>query len=303
MDAAKTSGATHRRPVLVAFDGSTSARLAARWAAREAASSGHPLQLAYVLRWPRPELAGLRLPPAVLDPGQARRAASAVLDAAAAGCGRIAPQLDVRTELLTGGEVELLADLAAGAHLLVLGACGQTAAPQVLLGSSAAELVRRVASSVVVVRDGDEVATPAHGHVVVGVDGSPGSAAALRFGFNAAARQGRVLVAVHAWSDLPLDALGDPAGIDRVAAREDAAAMLAERLAAACRQEPQVKVRAVTTLDRPAHALLEQAARAALLVVGRHGRAAGREAPLGSVSHAVMHYASCPVAVVGPWGG
>ncbi|MHA6794246.1 universal stress protein [Pseudonocardia bannensis] len=52
-------------------------------------------------------------------------------------------------------------------------------------------------------------------------------------------------------------------------------------------------------LDRPAQTLLDEAAGAALLVVGRHGRARGGEALLGSVSHAVLHYARCPVAVVG----
>jgi nucleotide-binding universal stress UspA family protein len=39
---------------------------------------------------------------------------------------------------------------------------------------------------------------------------------------------------------------------------------------------------------------------AALVVVGRHGRVGDREASVGSVSHAVVHYAPCPVAVVGP---
>jgi nucleotide-binding universal stress UspA family protein len=37
----------------------------------------------------------------------------------------------------------------------------------------------------------------------------------------------------------------------------------------------------------------------ALLVVGRHGRAHAGETPLGSVSHALLHYAQCPVMLVG----
>ncbi|MFF9077112.1 universal stress protein [Streptomyces sp. NPDC014872] len=49
----------------------------------------------------------------------------------------------------------------------------------------------------------------------------------------------------------------------------------------------------------PAHqVLIEAAAGAELLVVGVH-RSDGRPRPhLGPVNHAVLHYASCPVAVV-----
>jgi nucleotide-binding universal stress UspA family protein len=55
----------------------------------------------------------------------------------------------------------------------------------------------------------------------------------------------------------------------------------------------------VVVLDRPVLALLERAGGAALLVVGRHGRAGGGATPLGSVGHEVLHYAPCPVLLVG----
>jgi nucleotide-binding universal stress UspA family protein len=60
-----------------------------------------------------------------------------------------------------------------------------------------------------------------------------------------------------------------------------------------------VPVEDVVVVDRPAGALLSHAADAALLVVGRHGRAGMVDTPLGSVCHAVLHYAPCPVLIVG----
>ena len=76
-------------------------------------------------------------------------------------------------------------------------------------------------------------------------------------------------------------------------------ALLADRLDDVLSRYPGVVVDEVVVLDRPVRALLERADRAALLVVGRHGRAGGSDTPLGSVSHAVLHYAPCPVLLVG----
>ena len=76
------------------------------------------------------------------------------------------------------------------------------------------------------------------------------------------------------------------------------AASLAARIEETERRHRSVRVHAVTAADHPARTLLGQAPGAALMVVGRHGRAQSG-APLGSVCHAVAHYARCPVAVVG----
>jgi nucleotide-binding universal stress UspA family protein len=80
------------KPILVAYDGSRSARTAASWAVAEAASSGRPLRLAHVLRWPLPEVDGLDLPASVHDPGRARQAASNLVHAAVARCRQMAPR-------------------------------------------------------------------------------------------------------------------------------------------------------------------------------------------------------------------
>ena len=59
-----------------------------------------------------------------------------------------------------------------------------------------------------------------------------------------------------------------------------------------------VPVRPVVVKAQPAHALLEQAKGAALLVVGFRGHGGLSEVLLGSVSQHVTHHAPCPVVIV-----
>jgi len=82
---------------------------------------------------------------------------------------------------------------AAAEVMLVMGASGQTTSPQVLLGSGAAELTRRVTVPVAVVRD---IPDNGRASVIIGVDGSPASVRAVRSGFDVAARRGLGVVAV-----------------------------------------------------------------------------------------------------------
>jgi nucleotide-binding universal stress UspA family protein len=284
--------APHGKPVLVAYDGSGSALRAVNWALTEAASSGRPLTLAHVMRWPLPEVDALHLAASIHDPGHARQAANDLVRAAVARCRQAAPEITIRGETLTGGAIDLLAKLSTEASLLVLGASGQTDSSQVLLGSSASELIRRVTVPVAVIRDDDRAPAKA---VVIGVDGSPAGERAVRAGFDLAARRHLRVTALHAWSDLPLEALGIRPDDDSAPGPEDGAALLATQLSEVRRLYPQVQVDEVVVLDRPTRALLDLAVGAALLVVGRHGRARTADTPLGSVCHAVLHYAPCPV--------
>lgn len=283
-------------PLLVAFDGSAPARQAVHWAVREAAASGRALHLVTVLRWPVPELDGLGLPATALDGVAARRSAEAVMAHAVDRCRDQAPGVDVTGEVCQGDAVASLQEHRAGAALLVLGASGQTGSNRVLLGSTASELLRDAASDVVIVRG---TGGALHGPVVIGVDGSPESVRALRFGFAHAERLHRPVVVVHAWSDIPLPALAGHVDLDRDDVRERATAALAAWIADLHHEHPGVPVSTAVATDRPVDALLAHAGSAELLVVGRHGRARSG-GPLGSVSHAVAHYAPCAVAVIGP---
>jgi nucleotide-binding universal stress UspA family protein len=285
--------------VVVGFDGSAPAWPALYWAAAEAVGTGRRLQVLSVIRWPQPELGGLRLPPGVGDLDRTRRTATASLGAAAAHCREAFPGVHVTPAVVRGTPVDVLSQLAMESGLLVLGASGQTAAAQVLLGSSAAEVLRRVTTTVVVVRGVPTHRRGTAGRVVVGVDTSPDGDRALGHAMAVAARRGCEVVAVHACLDLPLAALAGSEDVDQGRLRADGAALLAARLLAVRETYPHVLVHPVVTIDHPAQALLDHAAGADLVVVGRKGRARTSGAAPGSVTHAVAHYAPCPVAVVG----
>ncbi len=281
-----------RNAIVVGFDLSDASRRAVWWAAREAGNRRRPLLLLHAFTWPFEEVVH-----------SLQEAMRHELDALRETCGQIVPGLEVRTELASGDPAWVLSDTAEQAELLVLGPSGMGGAPRGALGSTAAELVsRRAGVPMVVVRGAAPPEQPelATGPAVVGVDGSPASSEAIAFAYDFAARHGVELVAVHAWSDLPLDPFARvqdwERGWDEV--RTDAADVLAQSLAGEMEQYPDVSVRRVITPARPAQALLEEAEGASMLIVGSHGRGPVRRLVLGSVSHAAVHHASCPVAVV-----
>jgi nucleotide-binding universal stress UspA family protein len=143
--------------------------------------------------------------------------------------------------------------------------------------------------------------------IVVGVDGSPASQAALRWAAEEAQIRGARLVAVHAWSFLPPAPLAEPGmmpmpGIDYAgtidAERSAVEAEMDALLAEAFPDGPPVAVERML-LERGAGDALEEAAREAdLVVVGSRGRSGLTAALLGSVSKHVLQHAACPVVVV-----
>lgn len=109
--------------------------------------------------------------------------------------------------------------------------------------------------------------------VVVGVDGSPVSEAALAIGFDAASARGVPMIAVHTWPDrIPDPQLAPLLGWGVVEADEQV--VLAERLAGWDEKYPDVRVHRRVIRDRAAHALVEESRRAQLVVVGSRGRSA-----------------------------
>ena len=201
----------------------------------------------------------------------------------------------MRSWSIGGFPVQVLREESERATLLVVGGRGTGGVLGLLLGSVAMSLAGHAACPVVVVREPAESSRILP--VVVGVDGSPYGEAAVAFAYEAASLRGAPLVAVHTWSDLLFDSRVAPV-LDWEAIETGEREVLAERLAGWSEKFPDVPVRRVVYRDRPAHSLLEEAAHAQLLVVGSHGRGQLGGLVLGSVSHAVLHRAPCPVAVV-----
>jgi nucleotide-binding universal stress UspA family protein len=142
--------------------------------------------------------------------------------------------------------------------------------------------------------------TPA---VVVGVDGSEGSKAALRWAARQAELTGAPLRAVFAWQ-FPNDyGLGAISGVETVLPTtgnvNSAARKALEQVVADVLGPDRSAAVTVAVVDEPAAAVLLAAAKgAALLVVGSSGHGELVGMVLGSVSAHCVTHATCPVVVV-----
>jgi nucleotide-binding universal stress UspA family protein len=136
--------------------------------------------------------------------------------------------------------------------------------------------------------------------IVVGVDGSPASRAALAWAVDEAERRG---CAVEAITGQHRD-FGMAVGVVPI---DMMIGMLPEELRAARQQvldkavaeiTTEVEIRTVVATEEAKLALTSASEHASLLVVGRRGLGAVMTALLGSVSAHCVHHASCPVVVI-----
>ncbi|HZD65394.1 MAG TPA: universal stress protein [Acidimicrobiales bacterium] len=139
---------------------------------------------------------------------------------------------------------------------------------------------------------------PGRPRVVVGIDGSPASLAALDAAVAEARWRGAVVQAVLVWR-IPDYFYLTPVGPWPAQVAEEETQAAKEALAEALAGVPG-DVEAVPEVARgnPAKVLVEAAEGAQLLVVGNRGRGAVAGLVLGSVSHACAAHASCPVLIV-----
>ena len=145
------------------------------------------------------------------------------------------------------------------------------------------------------------------GAIVVGVDGSDASHEAVRWAAEEARLRFAPLVAVHAWSFIPPQPIGDPGMLampagdlpGQLSAESDAAqigfdAAIEEALGA----DPGIEIEKKLVEGDAGEALVAESASAQLVVVGSHGRTGFKAALLGSVSRHVTSHAKCPVVVI-----
>lgn len=286
-------------PIVVGVDGSESAQDALDWAAAEAAALHRRLVIVHGVIWP---LMSVPLDPSSIGAADRRLQAAAdrILSDAEARAQSVAPDVKVTTELVVAAAEPALLRKARHAALLVVGSRGLGGFAGLLVGSVGVAVAAHAPCPVVVVhpRPGDGP-VPDAGRIVVGVDGSQRSAAAVSFAFQRAARRKVGLTAVRAWTPPPLSAypsLMDP--LDTIEAAERT--QLLETLQAARRAFPVVDVEAKLVRDHPGRALIEESSGADLVVVGSRGHGGFAGLLLGSVSQSVLEHASCPVAVVRP---
>jgi nucleotide-binding universal stress UspA family protein len=136
--------------------------------------------------------------------------------------------------------------------------------------------------------------------VLVGVDGSTGSRAALTWAANEAADHGADLVVVHVWEPQLIAAIGSGSVPHGPAADspEEASGLLVGIVTEELGENPPVRVQPRVKRGHPAEVLIDESKDADLLVVGTRGRGGFAGLVLGSVSQHVAAYARCPVTVV-----
>jgi nucleotide-binding universal stress UspA family protein len=138
--------------------------------------------------------------------------------------------------------------------------------------------------------------------IVVGVDGSDSSRAALAWAYNEAAHHGATMIVVSTWQPPampmtpPYGSLPPEGYISQP--QRDALDLLERFVAELDARTPPVDVRTAVEQGSPAEVLIELSKEADLLVVGSRGHGGFVGMLLGSVSHHLVAHSECPVVVV-----
>ncbi|WP_432971464.1 universal stress protein [Dactylosporangium sp. CA-233914] len=278
-------------PVVVGVDGGETALAAARWAAAEAARRGAGLHVLLAYHWRVPAVLGPRggLAETAQDLAEmvaadaARRAADAV------------PGVDVQASAVLGQPADVLLHAAEGAGLLVVGTRGRHEITGTFLGSVSQQVTAHAAGPVAVVRGRPDPS----GDVLVGVDGSEPSDAALELAFAEATRWGSRVAAVRAL-EVPIapPSLGTPPLLyDVEETRRSLCQTTAAHVAAVGERHPGVPWEFNGIVGDAAEVLTERSARCRIVVVGNRGHGGFRGLLLGSVGLRLLHRAECPVLV------
>ncbi|MFE2578595.1 universal stress protein [Streptomyces sp. NPDC059378] len=290
-------------PVIAAVDGSDDSMRALEWALDTARRRAALLKVVHVREFAAwvPAAVPVAAPPTAEDPvlSQVRELLAGRADL---------PETEyVAVDGATGAT---LPELGSAAQLLVLGSRGRGGFASLLLGSNGLAAARDAACPVVVVprpdRKVDDAPPAAPGpRVVVGLNVDAPDDATLAFAFaEAALRSARIqLVAAYTW---PIQIWGTPGEIlppvVEQGAVESETRTLAEGFLAPHRERhPDVAAEAYVPPGDAAGHLVAASKDAGLLVVGRHRRRLLKPGHLlGSVTHAVLLHAACPIAVVPP---
>jgi nucleotide-binding universal stress UspA family protein len=284
-------------PIVAGYDGSPAGRTALHWAAAEADRLHARLRVVEAFEL----IIALRPTPGTVVPLAALRTARELgLTALADGLRAQHPNLQVETVLVEGTPAETLIEETAQARMIVLGSRGLGGWAGLIVGSVAVQVSSHAQCPVVVVPADLRPRAHEKPFVVVGVDGSKTSAKAIDFAFEQAEAIGAKVVAVHAWTS-PYLTYADGRSMlqfDEADVKESARLLVAESVAGALADHPDVECETRLMSGQAARAILLAAESAELAVVGSRGRGGFTGLLLGSAGQTVLHHAQCPVAIV-----
>jgi nucleotide-binding universal stress UspA family protein len=275
------------RPIVVGVDESDGSLAAVDWAADEAALRGTALRLVNATRWAEHQLPAVR----VSHEDRASQA-QGVLGAMEERVRSRRPELAMTAEEIEDSPARVLLEAASRADLLIVGSHELGSAGGFILGSVGQEVVADAKQPVVLVRPDyrdDSHGAPGadgQGKVVLGLDVTDARDELMEFAFDCAARRDVPLCIVHSWHD-PFFHHHRAASDGDSGTRAEMASALSRAVRPFRDRFPAVKVFEDAAPGRPD---------ARLVVVGRRLAASGSH--IGSVTHAAIHHAACPVAVV-----
>lgn len=273
--------------IIVGVDGSENSRRAAEWAVDEARRNGATIEAVVATHRAFDDVAVVH---ATRDRDRARDAEEILDEMVKPLAERAGVAFSTRV-LITNRPAAALVDAAvdAEADLLVLGTRGRGGFAGLLLGSVAESCLHRAQCSTVLVpfRHPD----PSADEVIVGVDGSTESIAALQWAVSRAKSGVDKVSAVYAWNWLD-----KPEGsqYDTGYTVDDASSHV-KGMVGNSGLAHVVAAEAIN--DLPSRALIERAENAALLVVASHGQGRARATLAGSVARQVAHHTTVPLVV------
>ncbi|MEU5092644.1 universal stress protein [Streptomyces sp. NPDC021356] len=284
-------------PLVVGVDGSGPSLTAVDWAVDEAALHGLPLRLVYGSLWERYEGT---VPSGSPQCPSEQVMAEHVVAAAEERAQRRNPAVKVTTDVLPEDGVHALLGAGDTAFAVVTGSRGRGELRGLLLGSVSLAVAGMARCPAVVVRGDTAGLAGTHERILLGAAEAETGREAVRFAFHEAEARRCVLQVVRAWRIPEPGTAGTPtAGGNSVLGHvAQAAALVEELLSEAMDDHPAVRVRRAT-VEGPAHrVLVDRSAAADLVVLGARRRTGGFGLQLGRTAHALLHHASCPVAVV-----
>lgn len=188
----------------------------------------------------------------------------------------------------------VLVDEAEGRDLLVVGCRGRSAMTEIVLGSVGSYCVMNSSTPVAIIPDYADATRPLSA-IVVGVDGSDNSQAALQWALDHGAPDA-ILKAVGVFSSSPLSALGLEPKIDEL---ERLCRDIVEKSIARLKiGELSPKVTPLILEGDPRNTLRTEAEKADLLVLGARGHEGVAHLLLGSVATSLTHHPTVATVVV-----
>jgi len=272
-----------RRGIVVGVDGSDSALDAARWAACIARRLGEPVELVHA----HPHSSDSTTEPAEAVLSAAENAARAVVDG-----------VEITRSTPSGRPDRVLTEMSHTARMVVLGHTTTTEWESMIKRSDVVSIANHAECPVVTWRSVDGFRVPDSRPVVVGVDGTELSAAAVEHSYALAAALEAPLIAVHTWTEQSTLTYGEGSRFrdwtDYVEFRRNE---MTEHMAGHAEKHPDVEVTYRVERGKPDIVLQEESKTAQLVVVGSHGRSPLAAAVVGSSSQGLIHHSRCPVMV------